>query len=71
MIYKLLYLPRVFSPFLKRCLVFTFVNEHFFHILQSSKIKKGSKGDCTVLKPTLMAAVPVSMQKQMFSKNAF
>ncbi|GAB1303181.1 Long-chain-fatty-acid--CoA ligase 4 [Apodemus speciosus] len=25
---------------------------------QSSKIKKGSKGDCTVLKPTLMAAVP-------------
>ncbi|ELK08255.1 Long-chain-fatty-acid--CoA ligase 4 [Pteropus alecto] len=26
---------------------------------QSSKIKKGSKGDCTVLKPTLMAAVPV------------
>ncbi|KAL4659644.1 long-chain-fatty-acid-CoA ligase 4 [Arapaima gigas] len=26
---------------------------------QSTKIKKGSKGDCTVLKPTLMAAVPV------------
>ncbi|XP_061540996.1 long-chain-fatty-acid--CoA ligase 4 isoform X1 [Phycodurus eques] len=25
---------------------------------QSSKIKRGSKGDCTVLKPTLMAAVP-------------
>ncbi|TSY55767.1 Long-chain-fatty-acid--CoA ligase 4 [Bagarius yarrelli] len=25
---------------------------------QSTKIKKGSKGDCTVLKPTLMAAVP-------------
>ncbi|XP_010153580.1 PREDICTED: long-chain-fatty-acid--CoA ligase 4-like, partial [Eurypyga helias] len=25
---------------------------------QSSKIKKGSKGDCTVLKPTLVAAVP-------------
>ncbi|NWS37758.1 ACSL4 ligase, partial [Probosciger aterrimus] len=30
---------------------------------QSSKIKKGSKGDCTVLRPTLMAAVPVSMQQ--------
>lgn len=29
---------------------------------QSSKIKKGSKGDCTVLKPTLMAAVPVSIK---------
>jgi long-chain acyl-CoA synthetase len=26
---------------------------------QSSKIKKGSKGDATILKPTLMAAVPV------------
>ncbi|KAA8588499.1 hypothetical protein FQN60_009844 [Etheostoma spectabile] len=25
---------------------------------QSTKIKKGSKGDCSVLKPTLMAAVP-------------
>ena len=28
--------------------------------LQSSKIKKGSKGDVSVLKPTVMAAVPVS-----------
>ena len=27
---------------------------------QSSKIKKGNKGDACVLKPTLMAAVPVS-----------
>ncbi|NXF31415.1 ACSL4 ligase, partial [Nyctibius bracteatus] len=36
---------------------------------QSSKIKKGSKGDCTVLKPTLMAAVPVSMQKQICLAN--
>lgn len=27
---------------------------------QSAKIKKGSKGDTTVLKPTLLAAVPVS-----------
>ncbi len=27
---------------------------------QSSKIKKGQKGDATVLRPTLMAAVPVS-----------
>uniref|UniRef100_A0AAY5JVW4 long-chain-fatty-acid--CoA ligase n=1 Tax=Esox lucius TaxID=8010 RepID=A0AAY5JVW4_ESOLU len=26
---------------------------------QSTKIKKGSKGDCSVLRPTLMAAVPV------------
>lgn len=42
-------------------------------MLQSSKIKKGSKGDCTVLKPTLMAAVPVSMQifeaKTVLSKS--
>lgn len=30
---------------------------------QSSKIKKGSKGDCTVLKPTLMAAVPEIMDR--------
>ncbi|NWR10075.1 ACSL4 ligase, partial [Paradoxornis webbianus] len=29
----------------------------------SSKIKKGSKGDCTVLKPTLMAAVPEIMDR--------
>lgn len=28
-------------------------------IFQSTKIKKGSKGDTSVLKPTLMAAVPV------------
>ena len=26
---------------------------------QSSKIKRGSKGDARVLRPTLMAAVPV------------
>ncbi|NXA82298.1 ACSL4 ligase, partial [Thryothorus ludovicianus] len=30
---------------------------------QSSKIKKGSKGDCTILKPTLMAAVPEIMDR--------
>ncbi|XP_053328966.1 long-chain-fatty-acid--CoA ligase 4 isoform X2 [Spea bombifrons] len=30
---------------------------------QSSKIKKGTKGDCTVLKPTLMAAVPEIMDR--------
>uniref|UniRef100_A0A8C9SZH6 long-chain-fatty-acid--CoA ligase n=3 Tax=Scleropages formosus TaxID=113540 RepID=A0A8C9SZH6_SCLFO len=30
---------------------------------QSTKIKKGSKGDCTVLKPTLMAAVPAIMDR--------
>ncbi|XP_007247481.3 long-chain-fatty-acid--CoA ligase 4 [Astyanax mexicanus] len=30
---------------------------------QSTKIKKGSKGDCTVLKPTLMAAVPEIMDR--------
>ena len=32
-------------------------------VLQSSKIKKGSKGDLTVLRPTLMAAVPVIMDR--------
>ncbi|XP_078544919.1 long-chain-fatty-acid--CoA ligase 4 isoform X2 [Lissotriton helveticus] len=30
---------------------------------QASKIKKGSKGDCSVLKPTLMAAVPEIMDR--------
>lgn len=30
---------------------------------QSSKVKKGSKGDVSVLKPTLMAAVPVIMDR--------
>ncbi|XP_056397045.1 long-chain-fatty-acid--CoA ligase 4 isoform X2 [Hyla sarda] len=30
---------------------------------QSSKIKKGSKGDCSVLRPTLMAAVPEIMDR--------
>ncbi|TRZ00969.1 hypothetical protein DNTS_021545 [Danionella cerebrum] len=30
---------------------------------QSSKIKKGSKGDCSVLKPSLMAAVPEIMDR--------
>lgn len=28
----------------------------------SSKIKRGAKGDCTVLRPTLMATVPVRIQ---------
>jgi len=32
-------------------------------VFQSSKIKKGSKGDLTVLRPTLMAAVPVIMDR--------
>lgn len=32
-------------------------------IVQSSKIKKGTKGDLTVLRPTLMAAVPVIMDR--------
>ncbi|XP_066508265.1 long-chain-fatty-acid--CoA ligase 3a isoform X2 [Hoplias malabaricus] len=30
---------------------------------QSTKIKRGSKGDCTVLQPTLMAAVPEIMDR--------
>ncbi|CAH2315442.1 long-chain-fatty-acid-- ligase 4 isoform X1 [Pelobates cultripes] len=30
---------------------------------QSTKIKKGTRGDCTVLKPTLMAAVPEIMDR--------
>ncbi|KAF7654407.1 hypothetical protein LDENG_00070130 [Lucifuga dentata] len=30
---------------------------------QSSKIKRGSKGDCSVLRPTLMAAVPEIMDR--------
>uniref|UniRef100_A0A8B9HQ13 long-chain-fatty-acid--CoA ligase n=1 Tax=Astyanax mexicanus TaxID=7994 RepID=A0A8B9HQ13_ASTMX len=30
---------------------------------QSTKIQKGSKGDCTVLKPTLIAAVPEIMDR--------
>ncbi len=30
--------------------------------MQSSKIKIGGKGDCSVLKPTLIAAVPVSFK---------
>ncbi|XP_024139350.1 long-chain-fatty-acid--CoA ligase 4 isoform X1 [Oryzias melastigma] len=30
---------------------------------QSTRIKKGSKGDCSVLKPTLMAAVPEIMDR--------
>lgn len=33
----------------------------FASFSQSTKIKKGSKGDTSVLKPTLMAAVPVSL----------
>lgn len=30
---------------------------------RAPKIKKGSKGDCIALKPTLMACVPVSAEK--------
>ncbi|XP_060768935.1 long-chain-fatty-acid--CoA ligase 4b [Neoarius graeffei] len=40
---------------------------------QSSKIKRGCKGDCTVLKPTLIAAVPEIMDriyKNVMSKVA-
>lgn len=36
-----------------------------YFYLQSSKIKKGSKGDINMLQPTLMAAVPVSRKEQM------
>ena len=32
-------------------------------VFQSSKIKKGSKGDATVLQPTLMTAVPLIMDR--------
>jgi len=32
---------------------------------QSSKIKKGTQGDVSVLKPTLMAAVPVSCKLEL------
>uniref|UniRef100_A0AAY5EGH9 long-chain-fatty-acid--CoA ligase n=1 Tax=Electrophorus electricus TaxID=8005 RepID=A0AAY5EGH9_ELEEL len=35
--------------------------------LQSSKIKRGSRGDCSVLRPTLIAAVPEIMDR--ISKN--
>ena len=30
---------------------------------KSTKIKKGGKGDCTVLKPTLMCAVPLVIDR--------
>lgn len=36
----------------------------FVFLLKSSKIKKGSKGDTSVLQPTLMAAVPVRPPQQ-------
>ena len=35
-------------------------------LFQSSKVKKGSKGDVSVLKPTLMAAVPVGIEYNYF-----
>lgn len=44
-----LHLEETFLIFLKNCVLSP----------QSSKIKKGSKGDTSVLRPTLMAAVPV------------
>ncbi len=44
-----LHLEETFFLFLKNCVLSP----------QSSKIKKGSKGDTSVLRPTLMAAVPV------------
>lgn len=37
------------------------MTKDFTSFSQSTKIKKGSKGDTSVLKPTLMAAVPVSL----------
>uniref|UniRef100_A0AAX7UNS5 long-chain-fatty-acid--CoA ligase n=1 Tax=Astatotilapia calliptera TaxID=8154 RepID=A0AAX7UNS5_ASTCA len=37
---------------------------------QSTKIKKGSKGDTSVLKPTLMAAVPVRKTRVLLSGGA-
>lgn len=40
------------------------VTTAFVFVFQSTKIKKGSKGDTSVLKPTLMAAVPVSVFRQ-------
>lgn len=55
---------RVIFFFISRRL-FTFVTAAldfgFASFSQSTKIKKGSKGDTSVLKPTLMAAVPVSL----------
>lgn len=32
---------------------------------RSSKVKRGCSGDCTVLKPTMMAAVPVSSRETL------
>ena len=32
----------------------------YIAIFQSSKIKRGSQGDISALKPTMLAAVPVS-----------
>ena len=37
--------------------------EFLYAFIQSSKIKKGTKGDVSVLRPTLMAAVPVIMDR--------
>ena len=34
---------------------------------QSSKIAKGTKGDATELKPSLMAAVPVSVHTRLLA----
>lgn len=45
-----------------RQFVLTQQNTIFVLYLQSAKIKKGSRGDINVLRPTLMAAVPVSQE---------
>lgn len=42
--------------------VLTQQNTIFVLYLQSAKIKKGSRGDINVLRPTLMAVVPVSQE---------
>ena len=50
--HQVLYNTEIWPP--PTCLCFSW---------QSAKIKKGSKGDATVLRPTLMTAVPVIMDR--------
>lgn len=50
--------------------VLTQQNTIFVLYLQSAKIKKGSRGDINVLRPTLMAVVPVS-QEPLSSSGIF
>lgn len=49
------------------CLLAVKTSRICLHLPQSSKIKKGSKGDVSELKPTLMAAVPVSVFVTFYS----